>query len=166
MLLWSMYSKQIVCKKWLKIWMFGSLASWDVKICKIYESKFDSVEQACFTVVFGLVWCDMILFRDHSSEIGKPYPWMLVNGSSEKVLSAFCIKPAFHHLTCPKNYCNNGTVRVPRIKMEIHKPEIIDIRQTSSLCCSAVEVGMVNRLVGSADSDKDWQSGFSRLGIT
>ena len=28
---------------------------------QIYESKFDSVEQACFVVVFGLVWCDMIL---------------------------------------------------------------------------------------------------------
>ena len=129
---------------------------------QIYESKFESVEQACFVVVFGLVWCDMILFRDHSSEIGKAYPWMLVNGSSEKVLSAFCIKSSFHHLTCPKNYwtfCSNGTVHVQRIRLEIHKPEIVDIPtfsflpiwQTISLCCSAVEVRMVNRFVGSAE---------------
>ena len=49
-------------------------------------------------------------------------------------------------------FCN-GTARVQRIRLEIHKPEIIDVRhpnfllspypQTSLLCCSAAEVCMV-----------------------
>ena len=44
------------------------------------ETKLNSVGQACFMVVFGLVWRHMILFRDHCSEIGKAYPqspWIL-----------------------------------------------------------------------------------------